>query len=69
MDRNGTAMTSGGGTQILAGQGSIHGPGHSATLTDTDGTDPLLPLLHRRGASRLGINRLGWDAAGWPFVS
>ena len=32
VDRNGVAMTSGGGTQVLAGHGSIHGPGHSATL-------------------------------------
>ena len=49
VDRNGTAMTSGGGTQILAGHGSIHGPG---PLRDPDRQrrdDPLLPLLHRRG--------------------
>jgi arabinan endo-1,5-alpha-L-arabinosidase len=37
LDRNGTAMTSGGGTQVLAGHGSIHGPGHQAVLADSDG--------------------------------
>ena len=36
VDRNGTAMTSGGGTQVLAGHGSIHGPGGQAVFADTD---------------------------------
>ncbi len=31
-DRNGVAMTSGGGTQVLAAHGLIHGPGHQAVL-------------------------------------
>ncbi|WP_456787921.1 family 43 glycosylhydrolase [Cellulomonas sp. P5_C5] len=69
VDRNGTAMTSGGGTQILAGHGSIHGPGHSATLTDGDGTILFYHYYTDAGDSRLGINRLSWDSAGWPVVS
>ena len=47
-DRNGTAMNSGGGTQVLAGHGSIHGPGHQAVLADSD-ADVLvyhLSLIH-----------------------
>ncbi|WP_246001704.1 family 43 glycosylhydrolase [Allorhizocola rhizosphaerae] len=67
-DRNGVAMTSGGGTQILAGHGSVHGPGHQAVLND-NGTEFLFYHYYAdNGASFLGINRLGWDAAGWPYV-
>ncbi|MBO3100519.1 family 43 glycosylhydrolase [Cellulomonas fengjieae] len=69
VDRNGTAMTSGGGTQILAGHGSIHGPGHSATLTDSDGTVLFYHYYTDAGDARLGINRLAWDSSGWPYVS
>ncbi len=68
VDRNGTAMTSGGGTQILAGHGDIHGPGHQAELDDTDGAVLFYHWYANDNSSRLGINRLGWDSAGWPFV-
>jgi arabinan endo-1,5-alpha-L-arabinosidase len=64
----GVAMTSGGGTQILAAHGSIHGPGHQAVLND-NGTEFLFYHYYAdSGASFLGINRLGWDAGGRPFV-
>ena len=68
LDRNGTAMTAGGGTQVLAGHGSIHGPGHQAVFTDTDADVLAYHYYADNGASRLGINLLGYDAAGWPFV-
>jgi arabinan endo-1,5-alpha-L-arabinosidase len=68
VDRNGTAMTSGGGTQVLAGHGSIHGPGHEAVLADTDANILIYHYYADSGASYLGINRLGYDSAGWPFV-
>ena len=67
-DRNGTPMTAGGGTQVLAGHGGIHGPGHQAVLTDTDGDVLVYHYYADNGASRLGINLIGYDAAGWPFV-
>ncbi|WP_249999082.1 arabinan endo-1,5-alpha-L-arabinosidase [Actinoplanes sp. M2I2] len=67
-DRNGVAMTAGGGTQVLAGHGSIHGPGHQAVLADTDADVLVYHYYADNGASRLGINLLGYDAAGWPFV-
>ncbi|HEX6681454.1 MAG TPA: family 43 glycosylhydrolase, partial [Candidatus Limnocylindrales bacterium] len=67
-DRNGVAMTSGGGTQILAAHGSIHGPGHQAVIAD-GGQDVLFYHYYAdSGASFLGINMLGWDSGGWPFV-
>lgn len=68
VDRAGVAMTSGGGTQVLAGHGSVHGPGHSATLRDGDGDVLFYHWYTDAGDSRLGINLLGWDAAGWPYV-
>jgi arabinan endo-1,5-alpha-L-arabinosidase len=67
-DRNGTAMTAGGGTQVLAGHGSIHGPGHEAVFADTDGEILVYHYYADNGASFLGINRIGYDGAGWPFV-
>jgi arabinan endo-1,5-alpha-L-arabinosidase len=68
VDRAGTAMTAGGGTQVLARHGNIIGPGHQAVLTDTDGELLFYHYYTPTGAALLGINRLGWDSAGWPFV-
>ncbi|GAA4457913.1 family 43 glycosylhydrolase [Phytohabitans houttuyneae] len=67
-DRNGVALTAGGGTQILAGHGSIHGPGHQAVLGDSGGDVLFYHYYADSGASFLGINQLGWDAAAWPYV-
>jgi arabinan endo-1,5-alpha-L-arabinosidase len=67
-DRNGTALTSGGGTQVLAGRGSIHGPGHQAVISDTDAEVLFYHYYANSGASYLGINLIGYDSAGWPFV-
>ncbi len=67
-DRNGVAMTSSGGTQILAGHGSIHGPGNEAVLADTDGDILVYHYYNDSGTALLGINRLGYDSAGWPYV-
>ncbi|MFI5916910.1 arabinan endo-1,5-alpha-L-arabinosidase [Dactylosporangium sp. NPDC051541] len=68
VDRNGTAMTAGGGTQVLTGHGSIHGPGHEALLADTDGEYLIYHYYADNGASLLGINHLAYDGAGWPYV-
>ena len=68
LDRDGRAMTDGGGTQVLASHGAIHGPGHQAILGDTDGDYLIYHYYANNNASLLGINRIGYDAAGWPFV-
>ncbi len=67
-DRSGTALSAGGGTQLLAGHGSIHGPGGQSVIRD--GTQDVLVYHYYadNGAALLGINLLGWDSAGWPFV-
>ena len=67
-DRNGTLMTAGGGTQVLAGHGSIHGPGHEAVFADTDAEVLVYHYYTDSGASRLGINLIGYDSSGWPFA-
>ncbi|GAA0482125.1 arabinan endo-1,5-alpha-L-arabinosidase [Paractinoplanes deccanensis] len=67
-DRNGTAMTSGGGTEILAGQGSVHGPGGQSVFTDVDADVLVYHYYADNGAARLGINLIAYDSAGWPYV-
>jgi arabinan endo-1,5-alpha-L-arabinosidase len=69
-DRAGVALTSGGGTEIVATHGRFIGPGGQSVLTD--GADSLL-IYHyydgnNNGSPTLGINLIGWDAAGWPFI-
>ncbi|USX53561.1 arabinan endo-1,5-alpha-L-arabinosidase [Lentzea sp. HUAS12] len=66
--RDGTALTSGGGTEVLAGRGSVHGTGHQDVLADVDGDVLLYHYYTDSGASRLGINLLAYDSAGWPFL-
>jgi arabinan endo-1,5-alpha-L-arabinosidase len=68
VDRAGTALTAGGGTEILAGHGSFHGTGHQAVLSDTDGDVLFYHFYADDDSSKLGINLLGYDAEGWPFV-
>jgi arabinan endo-1,5-alpha-L-arabinosidase len=58
-------MTEGGGTQVLAGHGSIHGPGHEAVLDDT----LYYHYYDDGGTPRLGINHLTYDADAWPSVT
>lgn len=66
VDRGGVAMTSGGGTEILATHGSIVGPGHPAVLADSDAW-VLVYHYYVSSGSRLGINLIGWSG-GWPSV-
>ena len=68
VDKNGTAMTSGGGSEILAGHGSIHGPGGQSVFTDSDADVLVYHYYADNGAARLGINLIGYDSSGWPYV-
>lgn len=63
-DRAGTPMTAGGGTEVVAGHDSIHGPGHSAVLGD----QLIYHYYADGGSSYLGINSLAYDKDGWPFI-
>jgi arabinan endo-1,5-alpha-L-arabinosidase len=68
VDRAGTAMTAGGGTEILASHDSIHGPGHPAVFADGSQDVLVYHYYTDAGDARLGINLLGWDSAAWPYV-
>jgi arabinan endo-1,5-alpha-L-arabinosidase len=68
VDKNGTAMTSGGGSEILAGHGSIHGPGGQSVFTDSDADVLVYHYYADNGTAKLGINLLGYDSSGWPYV-
>jgi arabinan endo-1,5-alpha-L-arabinosidase len=69
-DREGRAMTDGGGTELLASHGRIVGPGHPAVLAD--GADWVL-IYHYYGddltptTGTLAMNLLNWTD-GWPVV-
>jgi arabinan endo-1,5-alpha-L-arabinosidase len=68
VDRAGVPLMNGGGTEILAGHGSINGPGHQTVFTDEDSDVLMYHYYADSGASFLGINLLGYDDAGWPYV-
>jgi arabinan endo-1,5-alpha-L-arabinosidase len=67
-DRNGTAMTAGGGTELLASHGSVHGPGGEGVFADTDHDILYYHYYADNGAPLLGVNWLGYDSSGWPYA-
>ena len=67
VDRAGTPMMSGGGTEVLAGHGGIHGPGHQAVFTDADADVLVYHWYADDGASFLGINLIRYESD-WPVV-
>ena len=67
VDRSNVNMLSGGGTEILASHGSIHGPGGQGILSDVDGDLLVYHYYDDQGAARLGVNKLSWSND-WPTV-
>ena len=71
VDRAGTALSAGGGTEVLSSHGSrVIGPGGQTVLTDGD-QDLLVYHYYDatdNGTPKLGLNPLGFDSAGWPYV-
>lgn len=67
VDREGVALTEGGGTSVLAGSGSTRGPGHNSVLAEGD----RHYLVHHfydasaKGMSTLQIRPLLWGEDGW----
>jgi arabinan endo-1,5-alpha-L-arabinosidase len=71
LDRAGTPLTNGGGTEILATHDAIYGPGHPAVLADTDYALLIYHYYYSNNTpatGKLGINWMSWDSAGWPYV-
>jgi len=67
VDKAGVQMMSGGGTEVMASHGSIHGPGHQAVFTDTDADVLVYHYYANDGTSMLGINLIRYDND-WPVV-
>jgi arabinan endo-1,5-alpha-L-arabinosidase len=68
VDRDGTPMLDGGGTQLLATQGSHVGPGGQSVLHD-DNDDVLVYHWYdadNAGNPTLALRVLSWDEQGWP---
>jgi arabinan endo-1,5-alpha-L-arabinosidase len=68
VDKNGVALTAGGGTRILSSHGSVIGPGGQSVMHDGDG-DVLVYHYYDadlNGTAQLGLSRLAWDSNGWP---
>ncbi|KAM0085448.1 hypothetical protein ACKRZS_002286 [Fusarium odoratissimum] len=66
-DSTGKPMIQGGGNQLLASHGSIHGPGHPAVFTDKDGDVLVYHYYNAAGTAQLGINQIRY-VNGWPTV-
>lgn len=70
-DRDGTAMTDGGGELLLAGHGRYVGTGGQSVLRDR-GRDVLVYHYYDAddaGVPKLGLNPLSWGKDGWPVVT
>lgn len=67
VDEAGTAMTNGGGTEVMATHGSIHGPGHPSVFTDSDADVFVYHYYDNAGTALLGINLIKWESD-WPVI-
>ena len=67
IDKAGKQMMQGGGTEIMASHGNIHGPGHNAVFTDNDADVLVYHYYDNAGTALLGINLLRYDN-GWPVA-
>ncbi|KAK4100937.1 glycoside hydrolase family 43 protein [Parathielavia hyrcaniae] len=67
VDKNGTPMVQGGGTQMMSSHGSVHGPGHNAVFRDNDADVLVYHYYNDAGAARLGINLIRYEN-GWPII-
>ena len=68
LDRDNKPLLDGGGTPVLASQGSVAGPGHCAILHDA-GKDYLAYHFYDKAANgvpTLQIRPLTWTSEGWP---
>jgi arabinan endo-1,5-alpha-L-arabinosidase len=67
VDSSGKALTAGGGTEILAGAGNVHGPGGQSVFTDADADVLVYHYYDAAGTARLGINLMKYTSD-WPVV-
>ncbi|KAH7303953.1 glycosyl hydrolase [Stachybotrys elegans] len=67
VDRSGRSMMDGGGTQMLASHGSVHGPGHNSIFADSDADVLVYHYYNDAGTAQLGINLVRYEN-GWPVI-
>lgn len=67
VDRDGVQMMEGGGTQMMSSHGSIHGPGHNAVFTDSDGDVLAYHYYNDAGVAQIGLNLISYED-GWPVI-
>lgn len=70
VDREGEALTEGGGTMVLKEYGQWKGPGHNGILIE-DGV--YWKVYHAYDANQIGVPKLriesiSWDEEGWPSL-
>ena len=74
LDRAGAQMLDGGGTALVIGDETWHGPGHSAILHSGDRWYDVHhayyaseeAAIYQQGQPYLRISELAWDKDGWP---
>ena len=70
VDKDGTAMTKGGGTLLVQGNSSWSAPGHNAVIVYDNRTYNVYHALAapsgQNGLATLRISEIAWDANGWP---
>jgi len=68
VDKDGKDMMQGGGTQLVAGAGRWHGPGHNAVIFIGKRAYNVFHAYdgNANGASMLRVAEIAWDADGWP---
>jgi arabinan endo-1,5-alpha-L-arabinosidase len=71
LDKNGTPLSHGGGTILLAGDSRWYGVGHNG-VNSFDGVDYIIfhgyDATDAHGRSKLRIDKLEWSGSGWPVV-
>jgi len=71
MDKDGVAMTNGGGTLLVQGDSNWSAPGHNAVITYDNRTYNVYHALAapsgQNGTATLRIAEIAWDANGWPI--
>ncbi len=71
VDRDGTEMLQGGGTQVTFPTDRWRGPGHNGILQE-NGVEYIVYHAYdanNGGIPTLRINQLNWDADGWPSIN
>jgi len=70
VDKDGTAMTNGGGTLLVQGNSNWSAPGHNAVIVYDNRTYNVYHALAapsgQNGVATLRIAEIAWDANGWP---